>query len=541
VELEIFDKARLEAVATALRGRDAKTAGLLAEFDLAQGVQHPLLFMARAVALSEAGRHEEALADFERAAHLSPSNPAAWSALGICCSKLDRFDDAVEAFDKAIALRPNVADFHYRKGRALEQALDRVAAKAAFQRALECDSAHSAALGRLAYGSAQQGASSEARAYADRALAVDAQDQTARLVHIMSDIREGQLAQADSNLSAFLSDAAVSEHARATALGELGDLRDRQGRIDEAFEAYSRANDLTGTLYTGLVAGGLSTSETVRALAGYFENKERLHRFPAPGIPAKGHAFLLGFLRSGTTLLEQVLASHPDVVTLEERGPDVDAVRHFMRAPHDLDPLYRASEQEIQKYRDLYWQRVRKHGVDPTNKVFVDKGPIQTVYLPVIARLFPDAKILFAIRDPRDVVFSCFRTRFGMNSTTYELLTLQGAADLYAGVMRLAEIYRAVIPMDVHEVRHEAFVRNFDAEARRLCDVLGLEWSEAMRNFAERSKLGAIATASGPQIARGLNQQGIGRWRPYRSHLTPVLPELQPWVEKFGYELQNDD
>jgi len=92
--------------------------------------------------------------------------------------------------------------------------------------------------------------------------------------------------------------------------------------------------------------------------------------------------------------------------------------------------------------------------------------------------------------------------------------------------------------MDVHEVRHEAFVRNFDVEARKLCEELGLGWSDAMRNFAERSKLGAIASASGPQIARGLNQEGIGRWWPYKDHLTPILPVLQPWVEKFGYELE---
>jgi hypothetical protein len=84
-------------------------------------------------------------------------------------------------------------------------------------------------------------------------------------------------------------------------------------------------------------------------------------------------------------------------------------------------------------------------------------------------------------------------------------------------------------------VRHEAFVADFETEARRLCAALGLEWNDAMRNFAERAKFGAIGTASAAQIARGLNREGVGRWRPYARQLEPVMSTLQPWVERFGY------
>jgi tetratricopeptide (TPR) repeat protein len=528
---------RLNAVAVALQRRDAKTAALLAEFELGKGVRHPLLFTARALGLSEAGRHHDALADFERAAQLSPGNPAAWSAVGICRSKIGRHEDAVEAFDRAIALRPDLADFHYRRGRALEQTQDRAAAGSAFLRALECQSDHAPALGRLAFAAAQRGAAAEARAYADRLLRLDARHQTGRFVQIMLDIRENRLEDADAKLAVLLADPTLDEQNRAAALGELGDLRDRQERFSDAIEAYSQANRISSKLLVATTAAdGNSLAETVRSLIGYFETKERLMRAVAPISPAKGHAFLLGFPRSGTTLLEQVLASHPDVVTLEERGLDIDVVRRFMSVPGGLDGLYSASEQTLDTYRALYWQRVRKYGVDFQNKVFIDKDPMHTVFLPVIMKLFPDAKILFAIRDPRDVVLSCFRTRLGMNATRYELLTLDGAADFYADVMRLAEIYRAVLPMDVYEVRHEAFVRNFDSEARKLCDALGLVWDDSMRNFAERSKAGSVSSVSGPQLAQGLSDEGIGRWRRYEAHLAPILPVLQPWVEKFCYQ-----
>lgn len=527
---------QLNAVAAAIQQRDAAKAAQLAEAELARGVQHPLLFTARALALTEKGRNQDALSDFERAARLAPT-PAAWTAVGVCLVKLDRYDDAADAFDKAIALQPDSAMLYFRKGRALEQARDRVGAKAGFLRAVEIDANHAPALARLAFGEAQQGLWADARTFADRALALDPKDQTARLVLIMADVRTGQFDGAERRLAEFLSDRTIEEQNRATALGELGDLRDRQGRVDEAFEAYAQANALSAKSYKSVTtAADISMAEMVSSLAGYFENKTQIPRAQPPRSPARTHAFLLGFLRSGTTLLEQVLASHPDVVTLEEKGPMVDAIRHFMRQPRDLDPLYRATEAELEFYRDAYWQNVRKHGVDPSGKIFVDKGPIYTVDLPVILRLFPDAKILFAVRDPRDVVMSCFRTRFNTNSTTYELLTLNGAANFYASVMRLAEVYRAVLPMELHEVRHESFVRDFETEARKVCNALGLEWNEAMRNFAERSKLGTVSSASGPQIAKGLNQEGVGRWRPYHKQMAPILPVLQLWVEKFGYE-----
>jgi hypothetical protein len=279
-------------------------------------------------------------------------------------------------------------------------------------------------------------------------------------------------------------------------------------------------------------------SEIVGILTGHFKDRAPAARRPSSQsrfAKERGHAFLLGFLRSGTTLLEQILASHGDVVTLEEKGATFKAVGDFMPWPEKLNALANAPESVLDEYREDYWNRVRGHGVNPAGKVFVDKGPIYTVDLPVIAHLFPDAKILFALRDPRDVVWSCFHTYFNINSTTFEFLSLDGAAKFYAAVMQLAAIYRRVLPIEVHELRHEVFVSDLETEARKLCAILNVDWDESMMNFAERAKLGTIATASAPQIGRGLNREGFGRWRTYAQELAPILPILQPWVEEFHY------
>ncbi|MGH6877091.1 MAG: sulfotransferase family protein [Rhizomicrobium sp.] len=282
-------------------------------------------------------------------------------------------------------------------------------------------------------------------------------------------------------------------------------------------------------------------SDAVASLNAWFDLQPRFgrrQREPDETPDRASHVFLLGFPRSGTTLVEQMLASHPDVVTIEEKDCLADSVEAFLPYPRNLAALAQASELVLDDYRDRYWQRVRKYGADVAGKLFVDMGPMHTVRLPVIARLFPAARILFCIRDPRDVVLSCFRRRFGINPTTFEFLTLEGAARFYSAVMRLAESYRATLPVAPYDIRYEALVEDPEAGLRALCAFLGLQWNASMLRFAERSGLDAITTASASQIARGLNREGIGQWRRYAEFLAPVLPILEPSIERFGYPAQ---
>ena len=161
--------------------------------------------------------------------------------------------------------------------------------------------------------------------------------------------------------------------------------------------------------------------------------------------------------------------------------------------------------------------------------------PLSSVALPVIAKLFPNARILFALRDPRDAVLSCFRRRFGMNPSMYQLLTLEGAAIFYDGVMRLSERYRELLPLPQQFVRYESLVDDFEATTREVCAFIGLDWNPNMADFAARARTRGISTPSAAQVARGLNREGKGTWRRYREQMAPVLPLLEPWVERFGY------
>jgi Sulfotransferase family len=246
--------------------------------------------------------------------------------------------------------------------------------------------------------------------------------------------------------------------------------------------------------------------------------------------------FLLGFPRSGTTLLEVVLEGHPDVVSIEENELFIDAVREFMRQPADVDRLMRADAASLERLRAAYWRLVADAGIDAAGKIFVDKHPLNTLKLPLIARLFPQAKILFACRDPRDVVLSCFRHRFQMSAPIYELLTLDGAARYYDAVMALAVRLTSALGLNMCLVRHEDVVTEFTREMNRVCSYLGLEWVPAMGDFAMRTKSRSVLTPSTAQLVRGLNTEGLGQWRRYQAELARVLPLLEPWVKRFYYE-----
>jgi hypothetical protein len=277
----------------------------------------------------------------------------------------------------------------------------------------------------------------------------------------------------------------------------------------------------------------------VRGMLGYFADTSTepwKARAAAGAAAASGHVFLMGFPRSGTTLLEVILEGHPGVVSLEEHELLIDAVGEFMQTPADLGRLARATPGALDPLRAAYWRRVADGGVDVAGKLFVDKYPLNILKLPLIARLFPAAKILFACRDPRDIVLSCFRHRFHMSAPIYELLTIDGAARYYDSVMQLFIRLTSTLPLDICLVRHEDIVREFQREMKRVCEFLGLQWHAAMGDFALRTRERTTFTPSTAQLVRGLNTEGLGQWHRYSAQLAPVRGLLEPWVKRFYYD-----
>ena len=426
---------------------------------------------------------------------------------------------------------------HYDRGVLLENSNDLTGARSAYQRVVALDSGHVEALASLAWLDAQAGDSLSARAWSELALELHGANVLARMALAFADLQDRQLDAAGHRLAQLYADPALTPLNRSIVLGLIGDLNDAQGDAARAYKAYDAANAQLKALCPEFADSALGHA---RRLTAWFEaaDREQWRNPPearAEATDPKAHIFLVGFPRSGTILLETVLAGHPEVVTLEERDSLAQAADAFLSSSEGLERLANISPDEAQTQRDFYWSAVRDFGVEPRGRVFIDKMPLATMLLPLISQLFPNARVLFAVRDPRDVVLSCFRRRFGMNAAMYELLTLDGAATYYNAVMTLADVYRELLPIPQHIVRYESLVEDFESTARAVCDFVGLDWTPAMADIAATARARGITTPSAAQLAAGLNRDGQGTWRRYREQMSPVLPVLEPWVKRFGY------
>lgn len=532
----------LDAVQAALARGEYEQAANRAAQALQQGERHPTLFNALAFHHSEAGRYDEAIAFLTEGLKLAPRDPHLLYSAGVCLFHQRRDRDALGLFNASLDARPGFAPPLYHRGLIFERAGEVEAAARCYEEAIANEPRYEAPYAGLASLAAARGDFRRARDYADRALALHPGQTTAHLAIARADFDDGRFEAVVDRLEPILADPGLDPLERPDLQAALGDALDGLGRADEAFGAWSEGKRLSHTLYadTQVAAVALRNLQRLASLKPFVET---LAPFPpggdpdstVPGAPRR-HLFLVSFPRSGTTLLEQVLASHPDVVTLEERPLLEPAENEFLVSPDSFRRLLSAGDDLLDPFRDLYWRQVADRGLAVAGKVFVDKLPLGSVLIPLIARLFPSARILFAERDPRDVVLSCFRRHFNTNPGMYQFVTLVGAARFYDAVMSVADRYRRLVPDRVHAVRYETLVTDFEHEVRALCAFSGLEWTDRLTDFATTARARTIRTPSAPQVRKGLYTSGAGQWRTYAGHLAPILPILTPWVVTLGYE-----
>ncbi|HEX4159410.1 MAG TPA: sulfotransferase [Rhizomicrobium sp.] len=517
--------------------RDPGRANDMAAAALGHGLRHSAFHSARARWLQLNDRNSEALGELQLAIALAPHDAEILQSIGISLLRLGRPANAIAAFDAAIRIAPADAQAHYLKGCACSAAGEPTAALRSHERAIALRPDHADALAAAAAAAARAGDSAKARRFAERTLRVVPAHPTAIIALAMCDIHDSEFVQAEKHLGALLSAFPARDETRALALGLLGDAFDGQDRTDTAFEAYTEENEILRDLYKLRFDGEARLAGRVEQLIVGLQ--EEVASPPEPAIsdssPAKRHVFLLGFMRSGTTLLEQVLAAHSDVETLEERETLAGLCPGYMGRSDGSPNLYLPHGKELDLARETYWRRVRAFGAKPDDKIFVEKQPFNTLFLPLIARLFPSAKIIFQVRDPRDVILSCFRRHLEVKPTTFELLTLADAARFYDRVMRCGELCRSKLPLDIFEVRYEDIVSEFDNSVLAICRHLGMEWTDSMRDFDRSARSRAIRSVSSSQVRQRLYPDGIGYWHRYEKQLAPVLPSLRPWVERFGY------
>ncbi len=528
-------------VLEAIHGRNWDKAIRLSEYALSKGIEHPRLLQVRAVSHERCGRIQEAVADLERAHSLAPDDPGVANALGVCLLKSGRIERSMAILAAAVEANPRVAE-SWRNLATTQIAGGRLAeAKASFERLLDLEPDAADALGKLAVLASHRGDRGDARLYATRALDIEGDNPDAHRALIEADLGEKRFPEAENGARMWLESPDMGANARHHALGLLGDALDGQGDAGEAFKVYSESGDAFRRQHAKSFAALETTPlrSVFATMASDFASTPpqawaREHSLQAQRL-ATTHVFLLGFMRSGTTLLEQALGQHPAVVSLEEVEAFAEAGAELLNQPGGMRRLASLNHEESAQYRAAYWSAVEKSGVSAEGRVLVDKLPFNGAKLPLIAKLFPDAKIVFALRDPRDVVLSCFQRRLQPNGYAYEMATLGGAARLYDAYMSLVQRYRETLDLSVLDHRHERLVADFEGAVRAVCRFIGLDFIPEMAAFPNSANSGHVLSQTSRQLSDGLSAQGVGRWRAYAADMDSIAPLLRPWVLRYGY------
>lgn len=478
-----------------------------------------------------------AVALLERARRKNPSHVHVLNNLGNAYRSVGRLADARACLEAAVRQDSGFVAAHNNLGNVLLDLELRDAARASYTRALTLQPTHADAAANLARLAEEGHALDEASALARRALAVAPGHLQARLTLARVRQREGHTHDALKQFEGLIKEPGLPPNMRVMIHGYMGECMDRHGHHADAFVQFTLANELQRTRFADQYAGdsGFLSTSLMSSLSDLIQKRAASTWTPSPPCDLSP-VFLVGFPRSGTTLLDQVLSSHPDVTVLEEQDTLAPVCARLFPNPGDALFLADLSGEQVEALRQLYWGRVheRLHRND-MRRIFIDKLPLNAALLPLIYRLFPEARIVLALRDPRDVVLSCFQQRFALNGAMFQLLRTDTAATYYSAVMALVDQSRRLLPLQMHQIRYEDVVAQFEVQIGNLLAFLDLPWDDAVRNHTETARRRVINTPSATQVVQPLYSSSVGKWRHYEPQLAPVLGVLKPWVAAFGY------
>lgn len=488
-------------------------------------------------ALRETGALSEAVGSYRQAVRLQPDFVEALSNLGAALTLLGDTQEAVSVLNKAVALRPDAPQILCNLGHILQRDGCLEDALAKYQRALQLSPDSRDAIANVAGLLEKTNRLGEAQALVDRELPRAPDNLGLLLAAARLARRAKKFAEAIALLERALKQGPALEEASEVHL-LLGQLYDRQGEADQAYAHLAEGNRLMAGV----------TESRCREQAPYLDRVERMRTYltddlasqAAPGLGADVSAspvFLLGFPRSGTTLLEQILDSHPALQTLEEKGTVAAMARAFEgMAQGRENALAELTEEQVGQLRQIYFDEVARHLELQPGNLLVDKNPLNTVVAHLIWRVFPQAKFILAIRHPCDVCLSCFMQNFFINEAMASFFTLESTAQVYGGVMRTWLEAVAKLPLDYHRIRYEDLVADFEGETRALLEFLGVGWDDHVLGHTEHAmKRGTISTPSYHQVTQPIYQHAKYRWKRYAKQFEPVMPALQPFIDYFGY------
>ena len=454
------------------------------------------------IVFAELGDFNKALFNVKKALELNPKFVSAHNNLGLIYKKFEHFNEAETSFKKAIELNPKFIESHYNLMELYEKGNQNDKLELTitnFEKLFKSNSIS------ILYKS-----------------------------HIL--YKKDLFSETIKNLKSFSIE--NNTNLEIDRINLLAKSYDKIDNIEEAFLYFEKANLLNSSFKNKEIDKNNFLNE-IKVRIDYFENISHKKNLPNQLQTEYKPIFMIGFPRSGTTLLDTILRSHPLIEVVEEKSSVKKLVNSLSKLTNkSFQMMNDVTEENIKEIRKAYFDDLFSYiDKEDKQKIYIDKLPLNIIYIAEILRIFPNAKFIISLRHPCDCVLSCFMQNFKLNESMSNFLNLNDTAVTYDLIMNLLKIYKSKFDFNFYEIKYEKLILNLNDEIKNLLDFLELQWDNSILEYQKTaSARDRIFTPSYDQVIKPLYSKSSGRWIKYKNKLSNVHPILEPWIKEFKYE-----
>jgi tetratricopeptide (TPR) repeat protein len=328
----------------------------------------------------------------------------------------------------------------------------------------------------------------------------------------------------------------LADERQMSAMKLQGDIHHHKKNYSAAFEAYKSKNKLVKDSLEYKKQEPEKYYIQQREKVAQIEQLQEQTAYKSAIKPSWIQpTFLIGFPRSGTTLLDTILRTHSNIDVLEEL-PMLNKMNASFGEIPTISKIEAMDNTAAEIASGFYFEELRKHIKVGKKQIIVDKLPLNILQLPLINQVFPNARYIIALRHPLDCVLSCWMQEFKLNPAMANMIELERIVDFYDAAMSILKLSQERYSLNIHRIRYEDLVLDFEENVTNLLTFLGLEWEAELRNYQKTALArGKINTPSYSQVIKPLYKTASYRWKNYEEFLEPYKSRLAPWIKEYGY------